>query len=172
MKRGRSLHAGGWSAAIAALLVVTACVERSQPLQLDAPPVRADGIVAFLNAAPAGAPNEYIVRAVTRRGVAVEDPGSFVAVVHGLGTRVSYVADASDAAALRVWSPAATEVRVAGAAADGLASGELFALRVRVARAADVNELRLELRELNDRSGASLRDALTLQSAVTWTLRP
>jgi hypothetical protein len=154
------------------LLGAVACIERSQPLQLDAPPVRANAIVAFLSAAPAGPPNEYIVRAVTRHGVAVEDPGSFVAALLGLGARVSYAGDASDAAALRVWSPERSELRVAGAAADGLPSGELFAVRVRALRAADLNDLRLEIRELNDRSGASLRDVLTTQPAVTWTVRP
>ncbi len=163
--RGQSVLAIWLASAIA----LSACAERSHPAQLEPPLVRADGIVAYLLATPAGAPNEYIVRAVARRGVAVEDPGSFVAVVRLASPSVTFVGDASDANAMRVMAASETGIRVAGAAPEGMASGELFALRVRAPRAADLNALRLELVELNDRSGVSLRSALVILPHVSWT---
>jgi hypothetical protein len=150
-------------------LAFAACAEHSQPGQLEPPPVRADGIVAYLVATPTATPNEYIVRAVTRRGLAVEDPSSFVAIVH-VGLRsVTFVADISDAQAIRALAASDTAYRIAGAAPEGLTSGELFALRVRAPRASDLNGLRLELAELNDRSGISLRSTLVVLPNVTWT---
>ncbi|MGH7712085.1 MAG: hypothetical protein ACREOG_12415 [Gemmatimonadaceae bacterium] len=130
--------------------------------------VRADGIVAYLVVTPAGQPNEYVVRAVARRGVAVEDPGSFVAAVRLVSRSITFVSDASDANALRVISPSDTALRVAGAAPEGLASGELFAVRLRASRASDLSSLQLEVAELNDRSGASLRTALVVLPHVSW----
>jgi hypothetical protein len=151
------------------LLTFVACAEHSQVSAIEPPAVRPDGIVAFIAVAPGALPNEYVVRALTRRGVAVEDPGSFVAAIQ-LGSRnVRFVADGSEGNALRVIAPSDTVVRVAGAAPDGLASGELFAVKVRAASVRDINALVLEISELNDRSGASLRPALTVLRQVTWT---
>jgi hypothetical protein len=173
MKQGQRSEVRGQSVrlmALAGAVALSACVERS-PVHLEPAPVRADGIVAYLVAAPAALPNEYIVRAVARRGVAVEDPGSFVAAVR-LAVKVTYVTDASNADAMRVVSPSDTAFRVAGASPEGLVSSELFALRVRAARATDLNDLRLEVAELNDRSGASLRAVLVIVPHVTWASRP
>lgn len=153
------------------LLIVAAalaCAEHSQPSQIEPPAVRPDGIVAYLVATPAAAPNEYIVRAVARRGIAVEDPGSFVATVRLATRNIAFVSDASDANALRVMSPSDTALRVAAAAPEGLASGELFAVRVRASRASDLNSLQLEIGELNDRSGATLKPALVVLPHVSW----
>jgi hypothetical protein len=168
MSKGQRSEVRGPSGLKLLLLAALACAEHSQPSQIEPPAVRADGIVAYLVATPASTPNEYIVRAVARRGVAVEDPGSFVASVRLLSRRIAYVADASDAQALRVISPSDSTLRVAGAAPEGLASGELFALRVRASRATDLNSLTLEIGELNDRSGASLRSALVVLPHVSW----
>ena len=150
------------------LLALAACMER-QPLQLETPPVRADGIVAYLVAAPTSQPNVYIVRAVARRGVALEDPGSFVAALQWTSPTLTFVADASDGGAIRAVSPGARTVRVAGAADQGIVNGELFALRVQAPGSADINTLRLEITDLNDRSGASMRSALVVVPAVSWT---
>lgn len=163
--RGQSVRA----LALAMSVALSACAERSHPAQLEPPPVRADGIVAYLVVTPAAAPNEYIVRAVARRGLAVEDPGSFVAVVRSASRSVTFVGDASDTQAMRVVATSDTAFRVAGAAPEGLISGELFALRLRAPRASDLNALRLELPELNDRSGISLRSTLVVLPNVTWT---
>lgn len=155
--------------ALGLLIVATsACMER-QPLQLEPPIVRADGIVAYLVAAPTSKPNEYIVRAVARRGVALEDPGSFVAALQWTSTTLTFIGDASDGGAIRVMALGALTVRVAGAADQGIVSGELFAVRVQAPAAADVNTLRLEITDLNDRSGASMRTALVVVPAVSWT---
>jgi len=155
------------------LLVValSGCMER-QPLQLEPPIVKADGIVAYLIATPTPEPNEYIVRAVARHGVALEDAGSFVAALRWASATVTFVADASDGAAVRVVAPSATTVRVAGASDQGIASGELFAVRVRAPASEQVNGLRLEITDLNDRSGVSMRSALVVVPAVTWTAPP
>jgi len=139
-------------------------------MQLEPPIVRADGIVAYLIATPAAEPNEYIVRAVARRGVALEDPGSFVAALQWTSPTLSFVADASDGGAVRVVAPSAMRVRVAGAADQGIVNGELFALRVRAPGSAQINTLRLEITDLNDRSGISMRSALVVVPAVTWTV--
>ena len=171
MTTGQRSEVRGQSVLVLSLVValLSACAERPHPAQLEPPPVRADGIVAYLVAAPATLPNEYIVRAVTRRGVAIEDPGSFVVAVRLASPSVAFVADASDAQAVRVMSTSDTALRVAGAAPEGLASGELFAVRLRAARATDLNALRLEVTELNDRSGVSLRSVLVVLTPVTWT---
>jgi hypothetical protein len=150
------------------LVAMSACVER-QPLQLESPSVRADGIVAYLVAAPSSTPNEYVVRAVARHGVALEDPGSFVAALQWTSPTLTFVADASDGGAIRVVAPGARTVRVAGAADQGIINGELFALRVHAPGSADINTLRLEITDLNDRSGASMRSALVVVPAVSWT---
>lgn len=150
------------------LLAALACAEHSQPSQIEPPVVRPDGIVAYLVATPAAAPNEYIVRAVARRGIAVEDPGSYVAAVRLPTRNITFVSDASDANAMRVISPSDTALRVAGASPEGLASGELFAMRLRAPRAADLNALQLEIAELNDRSGASLKPRLVVLRHVSW----
>lgn len=131
--------------------------------------MRADGIVAYLVATPSATPNEYIVRGVARRGLAVEDPSSFVAIVRVPLRSVTFVADVSDAQAIRALAASDTAYRIAGAASEGLTNGELFALRVRASRAADLNGLRLEVSELNDRSGISLRSTLVVLPNVTWT---
>lgn len=146
---------------------LSACIER-QPMQLEPPAVRPNAIVAYLVATPAEAPNEYVVRAVTRHGVALEDPGSFVAALNLAATSVTFIADASDANAVRVVAPAIPAVRVAGASDQGIANGELFALRVRAASADQINGLRLEISDLNDRSGASMRHALLVVPTVSW----
>ena len=138
-------------------------------MQLEPPIVRADGIVAYLVATPAAKPNEYIVRAVARRGVGLEDPGSFVAALQWTSATLTFIADASDGAAIRVVAPSAMAVRVAGAADQGIVSGELFAVRVRAPGSADINSLRLEITDLNDRSGVSMRSALVVAPAVSWT---
>jgi hypothetical protein len=140
-----------------------------QPMRLEPPIVKAGGIVAYLVAAPSSKPNEYIVRAVARRGVALEDPGSFVAALRWTSPSLTFVADASDAGAIRVVAPGALNVRVAGAADRGIVNGELFALRVQAPGSADINTLRLEITDLNDRSGASMRSALVVVPAVSWT---
>jgi hypothetical protein len=145
------------------------CAEHSQPSQLEPAAVRADGIVAYLVATRGAVPNEYVVRAVTRRGVAVEDPGSFVARLHLAAGGVTFVSDASDTHALRVMGTADAVLRVAGAAPQGLATGELFAVRLRAPRPSDLNALQLEIAELNDRSGISLRPALVVIPQLSWT---
>ncbi|MGH7695220.1 MAG: hypothetical protein ACRENH_09565 [Gemmatimonadaceae bacterium] len=152
------------------LLVLFGCMER-QPLQLEPPVVKADGIVAYLIATPAAQPNEYIVRAVARHGVALEDAGSFVAALQWTSATVTFVADASEGGVVRVVAPSATTVRVAGASDQGIASGELFALRVRAPASEQVNRLRLEITDLNDRSGVSMRSALVVVPTVTWTVQ-
>ncbi len=152
-------------------VLAIACAERSQPAQLEPPDVRPDGIVAYLSAAPAAAPNEYIVRVLTRRGVAVEDPGSFVAAVQLPSSTVTFLADAGTGEVVRAVGTSAGTLRVAGAAPAGVAGGELFAVRLRAARAEDINALRLELSEINDRSGASLQRALIVLPYVTWSAR-
>ena len=150
------------------LLVLCGCMER-QPMQLEPPIVKADGIVAYLVATPTAEPNEYIVRAVARHGVALEDAGSFVASLQWASATVTFVADASDGAAVRVVAPGTTTVRVAGASDQGIRSGELFAVRVRAPASEHVNRLRLEITDLNDRSGVSMRSALVVVPTVTWT---
>lgn len=130
--------------------------------------VRADGIVAYLVATPAAQPNEYVVRAVARRGVSLEDPGSFVAALEWTSPTLTFVSDASAANAVRVVAPSATAVRVAGAADQGIVNGELFALRVRAPSATQVNALRLAITDLNDRSGISMRSALVVVPTVSW----
>ena len=168
MKTGQRSEVRGQSGLLLIVAAALACAEHSQPSQIEPPAVRPDGIVAYLIATPAAVPNEFIVRAVARRGIAVEDPGSFVATVR-LATRyIEFVSDASDANALRVMSPRDTALRVADAATEGLASGELFAVRLRASRAADLNSLQLEIAELNDRSGASLRPTLVVLQHVSW----
>jgi hypothetical protein len=152
-------------------LAAFACAEYSQPSAIEPPAVRADGIVAYLVATAATVPNEYLVRAVARRGVAVEDPGSFVATLRFRSRAIAFVSDASANDALRAVAPSDTAVRVAGASPQGLELGELFAVRLRAARAGDLNALQLEIAELNDRSGASLRPALIVLPHVSWTSR-
>ncbi|MGQ0640622.1 MAG: hypothetical protein ACT4P6_07605 [Gemmatimonadaceae bacterium] len=169
MSKGLRSKVEGLKGLALALVAATGCAEHSQPSQIEPPAVRADGVVAYLVASPGNATNEFFVRAVTRRGVAVEELGSFVASVRLSSRGVSYVADGSDANALRVISPSDTALRVAGASPEGLASGELFALRLRASRATDLNGLRLEITELNDRSGVSLRPTLVVIAHVSWT---
>jgi len=159
--KGQSKHA-------LVLVAVLACAEYSQPAQVEPPAVRPDGIVAYLIASPSTAPNEYVVRAVSKRGVAVEDPASFLATLRLSPRGVVYVSDLSDQGALRVISASDTALRIAGASPEGLASGELFAVRLRAARAADLNALHLEIGELNDRSGISLRPTLVVLPHVAW----
>jgi hypothetical protein len=151
------------------VLATAACAEYSQPSQIEPPAVRPNEVVAYLVATPGTVANEYVVRAVARRGVAVEDPASFVASVRLAAHGIAYLSDASDANAMRVISASDTALRIAGAAPEGLASGELFALRVRAGRAADLNSLQLEIAELNDRSGVSLRQVLVVIPHVSWT---
>ena len=169
MSRGQRSEVKGQSKLLLVLLVLVACMER-QPMQLEPPIVKADGIVAYLVATPTPKPNEYIVRAVARHGVALEDPGSFVAALHWTSATVTFVADASDGGVVRVVAPSATTVRVAGASDQGIASGELFAVRVRAPASEYVNNLRLEITDLNDRSGVSMRSALVVVPTVTWTV--
>ena len=168
MRIGQRSELRGQSGLLLIVAAALACAEHSQPSQIEPPAVRPHGIVAYLVATPAAAPNEYIVRAVARRGVAVEDPGSFVATVRLATRNVAFISDASDANALRVIAPSDTALRVAAAAPEGLASGELFAVRLRASRAADLNSLQLEIAELNDRSGASLRPTLVVLQHVSW----
>ncbi len=168
MRQGRRSEVGGRRALALVLLMLCSCMER-QPLQLEPSIVPADGIVAYLVATPAAEPNEYIVRAVARHGVALEDAGSFVAALQWTTATLTFVADASDGGALRVVAPSAMAVRVAGAADQGIVSGELFAVRVRAPGSAQVNTLRLEITDLNDRSGISMRSKLVIVPAVSWT---
>ncbi len=171
MSGGQRLAVRGQSWLLPALLAVSACMER-QPLQLEPPMVRADGIVAYLVATPAAAPNEYIVRVMARHGVALEDPGSFVAALQWTSPTLAFVADASDAGsgALRVVAPSALTVRVAGAADQGIVNGELFAVRVRAPASEQVNTLRLTITDINDRSGVSMRPKLVVVPTVSWTV--
>ncbi|HJU73737.1 MAG TPA: hypothetical protein VJ717_08310, partial [Gemmatimonadaceae bacterium] len=164
----RSKVKGQSGLALLALAALAACAEHSRPSQVEPPAVRPDGIVAYLVAAPAGAPNEYIVRAVTRHGIAVEGAASFVAAVRIPARTVAFISDASDAQVVRASSMSDETFRIAGAAPEGMSSGELFTLRLRAARAEDVNALRLELTEINDRSGASLKGGLVVLPYVTW----
>jgi hypothetical protein len=129
-------------------------------------------VVAYLTASPGSAPNEYVVRAVAKRGLAVEDAGSFVATVKLPSGNVAFISDASASDAARAVAPSASAIRVAGAAPEGLATGELFAVRLRASRASDVNGLLLEISELNDRSGISLRPKLAVLEQVSWIGRP
>lgn len=168
MRIGQRFEVRGLRAFGLLLVAMWACMEW-QPMQLEPPIVKADGIVAYLVAAPTSKPNEYIVRAVARRGVALEDPGSFVAALQWTLPTLTFVADASDGGAIRVVAPGALTVRVAGAADQGIVNGELFALRVRAPGSAEINALRLEITDLNDRSGASMRSALVVVPAVSWT---
>lgn len=150
------------------LLVACACAEYTPPLQIEPPVVRPDGVVAYLVASQGPGPNEYTVRAVAKHGVAVEDPGSFVAALSLPSRNVMFLADASAGDAARAVAVNGNAVRVAGAAPAGLATGELFAVRLRASRANDVNGLTLEVSELSDRSGISLRPKLVVLDHVSW----
>jgi hypothetical protein len=172
MSGGQRSKGKGQSTRLALLFLVAACAEHSQPSQLEPPAVRPDAVVAYLTASPGSTPNEYVVRAVAKRGVAVEDPGSFVAAVRFPSRTVSFIADASTGDAARAIAPTGGAIRVAGAAPEGLKSGELFAVRLRASRASDINGLVLEISELNDRSGISLRPKLALLQHVSWIGRP
>ncbi|MGQ0538759.1 MAG: hypothetical protein ACT4R6_07410 [Gemmatimonadaceae bacterium] len=148
-------------------LAVLACGERSQPAQLEPPDVRPDRVIAYLAVTQSdGARDEYVVRAVVRHGAAVEEPASFVAALRSAGGRLTYVGEIADAGMLRAIAPSDTVIRVAGASSEGIRGGELFALRLRVARASELAALRLELSDLNDRSGASIRRSLTVLPPV------
>ena len=173
MRRGLRSEVAGLSKHLKGLLLaaVLGCVERSQPAQLEPPPVRPDGVVAYLVATATSAPNEYVLRAVTRHGIAVEGPASFVAALEFASANVKYLADASDTRTLRAVSTGDRIVRVAGAAPEGLASGELFAVRVAAAHTRDINSVRLQLSEINDQSGASLRSVLVVLPHMTWSAR-
>lgn len=165
--RRRRLQFAGHRVFVLALAGLAGCLERL-PMQLEPPAVKPNGIVAYLQATPGTKPNEYVVRAIARRGIALEDPGSFVAAIRWTSPNVAFVADASDGQAIRVVAPDARHVRVAAAAEGGIANGELFALRLTAPNAGQLNELRLEISDLNDRSGASIRAALVVVPTMSW----
>ncbi len=169
MRKGQRPEVRGQSGLWLLLIALLACMER-QPLQLEPSVVHADGIVAYLVATPAAEPNEYVVRAVARHGVALEDPASFVAALQWTSATLTFVADASDGEALRVVAPSALTVRVAGAADQGIVNGELFAVRLRAPGSEQVNTLRLTITDLNDRSGISMRSKLVVVPTVSWTV--
>ena len=137
------------SIALSCLAILAAgCFDSSAPLTSPERPT--DGSVAFVQLSDTRpeAGSTVIVTARVRGAEGLSNVGSFAARLQFDSTALEYAGEANAAGGMRLLKPAAGEVRAAGASADGLSDGTLFAVVLKVRNPAGLESIRLEVSEL------------------------
>jgi hypothetical protein len=156
-RRSRALrHCRRW---LAPVVFALACHDALTPGTRLPRPARNEVLVRLV-VSPADSVDTYIVRAVATHGGILEAPAAYQASLQ-LPAGVAFVDDASRGSAfLLAMNVVDGALRVAGAAAQGESSDELFAVRVRSADPALRSRLLLQVIELRDRAGRDQRPTL------------
>ena len=155
--------------ALVAPLVLAGCREPLDPGARPPQAVAPEGYLAQLVLAPGATADSWMVRVVLTGGAAASRVGGFRArlVLPPLLAVVGDVADQGGAQGgmVRVVRVDGAAVHAAGAAAEGLAMGDLFVVTVRGAADA-LPQLRLELEELVDVRGTDRRSRAVVAPRV------
>ena len=156
-RRTRILNRGLWC--LLAALMTLGCHDALSPRARVPRPARNEVLVRLVVSVDDQA-DTYVVHAVTKRGGTFEAPTAFQANLQ-LPVGVTFVEDATHGSAfMRAMNVVDGSLRVAGAAAQGDDSEELFAVRVKSIDPTRANQIELQVIEFRDRSGRDQRSAL------------
>ena len=157
-RRRTNTHSRGLRCLFAAMLTL-GCHDALSPRARLPRPARNEVLVRLVVSADDQA-DTYVVHAVTTRGGTFEAPTAFQANLQ-LPAGMTFVEDASQGSAfVRAMNVVDGALRVAGAAAQGDETGELFAVRVKSADPTRASQVALQVIEFRDRSGRDQRSAL------------
>lgn len=165
--RARFLRCHLW---LAAALLAPGCRDALSPGTRLPRPARNEVLVRLV-VSPDETAGTYVVHVVTKRGVTFQAPTAFQASLR-LPVGVTFVDDASQGSTyLRAMNAVEGVLLVAGAAAQGDAGDELFAVRVRSVDPTRPSQIELRVVEFRDRSGRDQRPALRILQPYRETRR-
>lgn len=146
---------------LAPVMLAPGCRDALSPRARLPHPTRNEVLVRLV-VSPGDQADTYVVHAVTTRGGTFEAPTAFQTSLQ-LPAGVKFIDDASRRSAfLRAMNVVDGVLRVAGAAAQGEDSDELFAVRVQSADPTLPSQILLQVIEFRDRSGRDQRTALRI----------
>ncbi len=131
---------------------LTACTDRGAAVLTGPPKVEGASLTAYLGVSSSAVliGDEVVVSGNVRLGTAAPRIGSYLARMAYDPTQLVFLAEVPVAGGARALNPQSGEITVAGAAADGIASERLFAVRFKVIGTKPLAGLQLEMKELND----------------------
>jgi hypothetical protein len=130
----------------------TACADRGAAVITGPPSVAANGVAAFVAISSSALlqGDIIVVSANVRVGSTAPRVGSYLARLAFDPEQLEFIDEVPVAGGIHAMHAAGTELRVAGAAVDGITGERLFAARFRVRGGRPLAALALDVKELND----------------------